>query len=155
MTDRELFKIIHSELIQQVQGIEYDLKVIYAAMKSGNFEDNFQSVKTMNLGKIISELKELDYSDNYPDLSESDYELLEEIREIRNYWCHQCYIDFMYIQNDYKREKQFQKIFSWLREEENRTADLFERLENFRLEEMARYRGQIGEKLWQKVLNRN
>ena len=141
MTDRELFKIIHSELIQQVQGIEYDLKVIYAAMKSGNFEDNFQSVKTMNLGKIISELKELDYSDNYPDLSESDYELLEEIREIRNYWCHQCYIDFMYIQNDYKREKQFQKIFSWLREEENRTADLFERLENFRLEEMARYRG--------------
>lgn len=141
MTDRELFKIIHSELIQQVQGIEYDLKVIYAAMKSGNFEDNFQSVKTMNLGKIISELKKLDYSDNYPDLSESDYELLEEIREIRNYWCHQCYIDFMYIQNDYKREKKFQKIFSWLREEENRTADLFERLENFRLEEMARYRG--------------
>lgn len=141
MTDRELFKIIHSELIQQVQGIEYDLKVIYAAMKSGNFEDNFQSVKTMNLGKIISELKELDYSDNYPDLSESDYKLLEEIREIRNYWCHQCYIDFMYIQNDYKREKQFQKIFSCLREEENRTADLFERLEDFRLEEMARYRG--------------
>lgn len=141
MTDRELFKIIHSELIQQVQGIEYDLKVIYAAMKSGNFEDNFQSVKTMNLGKIIPELKKLDYSDNYPDLSESDYKLLEEIREIRNYWCHQCYIDFMYIQNDYKREKQFQKIFSCLREEENRTADLFERLEDFRLEEMARYRG--------------
>ena len=30
---RDTFKMIHSELIQQVQCIEHDLKVLYAAMK--------------------------------------------------------------------------------------------------------------------------
>jgi hypothetical protein len=30
---REQFKLIHSELIQQVQCVEYNLKVIYAAMR--------------------------------------------------------------------------------------------------------------------------
>ncbi len=30
---RDTFKLIHSELIQQVQGIEYDLKLIYSAIK--------------------------------------------------------------------------------------------------------------------------
>ena len=27
---------------------------------------------------------------------------INEIREIRNYWCHQCYLDFIYIENDYE-----------------------------------------------------
>ena len=37
---RDTFKIIHSELIQQVQCIEYDLKVMYATMKKGSFQSN-------------------------------------------------------------------------------------------------------------------
>ena len=34
---RDTFKIIHSELIQQVQCIENNLRVIYAAMCKGNY----------------------------------------------------------------------------------------------------------------------
>lgn len=49
---RDQFKLIHSELIQQVQCIEYNLKVIYAAMRKGNFQSNFQSLSKANLGKI-------------------------------------------------------------------------------------------------------
>lgn len=41
---RDQFKLIHSELIQQVQCIEYNLKLIYAAMRKGNFQSNFQSL---------------------------------------------------------------------------------------------------------------
>lgn len=95
--DRDTFKMIHSELIQQVQGIEYDLKLIYAAMKSGDFDENYEEVKEMSLGSITKELKRLDNSDNMPDLSNKDYETIDRIRHMRNYWCHQCYVDFMYI----------------------------------------------------------
>ena len=38
--DRNRFKLIHSELIQQVQCVENNLKIIYAAMRKGNFNNN-------------------------------------------------------------------------------------------------------------------
>lgn len=44
--DRDTFKLIHSELIQQVQCTEFNLKRIYAAMKNGDFNDNFDDLKT-------------------------------------------------------------------------------------------------------------
>ena len=50
--DRNQFKLIHSELIQQVQCVESNLKIIYAAMHKGNFNNNLKSVEKMNLGKI-------------------------------------------------------------------------------------------------------
>lgn len=70
---------------------------------------------------IISLLKKLDYSDGNPDLSEKDCKLLNQIREIRNYWCHQCYIDYVYINDDNEREKKFQQIANRLHYDENRT----------------------------------
>ena len=57
--DRNQFKLIHSELIQQVQCIERNLKIIYAAMHKGNFISNLKSVEKMNLGKIEIELEKL------------------------------------------------------------------------------------------------
>ena len=60
---RDKFKMIHSELIQQVQCIENNLKVIYAAMCKGNVKSNLQSLNNANLGKIARELEKLDYSD--------------------------------------------------------------------------------------------
>ena len=97
---RDKFKLIHSELIMQVQCIENDLKLIYAGMHSGNFDSNLDTLEKVNLGTIIRKLKELDYSDDYTDLSKQDYLLLEQIREIQNYCYHQCFLDYVYIQDD-------------------------------------------------------
>ena len=88
--DRNQFKLIHSELIQQVQCVENNLKIIYAAMLKGNFKNNLKNVEKMNLGKIARELEKLDNSDDMPEFSEEEYDTIDEIREIRNYWCHQC-----------------------------------------------------------------
>lgn len=59
---------------------------------------------------IVKELEDLDHSDDCPELSDYDYDLIDDIRKIRNYWCHQCYLDFVYIKNNREREIQFQKI---------------------------------------------
>ena len=80
--DRDTFKMIHSELIQQVQCIEYNLKTIYAAMHKGDFEKNFQNLEKANLGKITRELYNLDHSDDLPDLSENDYRVIDDIRNM-------------------------------------------------------------------------
>ena len=136
---RNEFKLIHSELIQQVQGIEYDLKLIYAAMKDGNFERNYIEVQNYSLGEIARLLKETDYSDNIPDLSEEEYRLIDNIRVIRNYWCHQCYVDYMYISNDAMREEKFNTIAEKLHNDENKTYALFCKLEKFRVTELKTY----------------
>lgn len=138
--DRNTFKIIHSELIQQVQCIEYDLKVMYAAMKKGSFQSNIAAMSKANLGKIARELEALDYSDDFPELTEYDYELIDEIRGIRNYWCHQCYIDFVYIANDYQRERKFQDIAQRLHYDENRTYALMQKIEKMKLYILDKYR---------------
>lgn len=136
---RDKFKLIHSELIMQVQCIENDLKLIYAGMHSGNFDSNLDTLEKVNLGTIIRKLKELDYSDDHPDLSKQDYLLLEQIREIRNYWCHQCFLDYVYIQDDCQRERKFQQIAERLSQDENRTWNLHEHLEQLRNKMLRRY----------------
>lgn len=137
---RDQFKLIHSELIQQVQCIEYNLRVIYAAMRKGNFQSNFQSLSKANLGKISRELEDLDYSDDCPELSEDDYDTIDEIRNIRNYWCHQCYLDFVYIQDNWQREQEFQKIAQRLHFDENRTYALSQKTEKMRIAILNKYR---------------
>ena len=127
---RDQFKLIHSELIMQVQLIETDLRLIYASMKAGVFEDNYDNLEQANLGKIIRALKELDNSDGAPELSDKDYETLNQIREIRNYWCHQCYLDYIYIVDDNAQEKKFQKIAERLHQDGNRTWTCHEKWRN-------------------------
>ena len=136
---REKFNLIHSELIMQVQCSENDLKLISAGMHSGDFEENLDMLEKANLGTVIKKLKDLDYSDGHPDLSKQDYALLEQIREIRNYWCHQCFLDYTYIQDDYQRERKFQQVAQRLSEDENRTWDLHKHLEQLRIKMLRRY----------------
>lgn len=137
---RDTFKMIHSELIQQVQCIENNLRVIYAAIRKGNFKSNLQSLNKANLGKIARELEALDYSDDFPELSQDDYEVIDAIRNIRNYWCHQCYLDFVYIQDDLQREQAFQRIAQRLHYDENRTYTLFKKTEEMRIAILNKYR---------------
>ena len=97
---REQFKITHSNIIMRFQLIEFDLKRIYSKMSSTSFADGMDMLETSNLGNTLKKLKYLDHSDGNPWLSESDYKELDRIRELRNYWCHQCYLDYAYIQDN-------------------------------------------------------
>ena len=109
-------------------------------MHKGNFNNNLKSVEKMNLGKISRELEDLDNSDGMPEFSEEEYNTIDAIREIRNYWCHKCYLDFVYIENDYEREKAFQRVAEKLHYYEYRTYDLFKKTEEMRLFIMKKYR---------------
>ena len=126
---RDDFKILHSELIMYCQCIEFDLKRIYSGMSAGDFDDNMDMLETSNFGRTLKELKKLDYSDGKLDVPESNYELLDEIREIRNYWCHQCYIDYIYIKDRVHRENRFQRLARRLVNDRNRLYAIHKRVE--------------------------
>lgn len=130
--DYNTFKLIHSELIMSVQYIEQDLKLIYSILKGVEFCDNYSNVENSPLGKLLRNLHEMDQELGYSKFKEKDYELLNQIREIRNYWCHQCYIDFHYIENPQAHKKTFQKVAARLHEDELRVYELQQKIEKLR-----------------------
>ena len=128
----DTFKLIHSELIMSVQYIEQDLKLIYSILKDGTISENYSDVENFPLGKLLKCFHELDQELGYSKIKEKDYELLNQIREIRNYWCHQCYIDFHYIENPQAHEDAFQKVAARLHVDELAVYDLQQKIEKLR-----------------------
>lgn len=135
-TDR--FRNLLGEIIEYFQCIEYDMKRIYSAMSAGDYDDCMDMLEGNNWGKILNRLKKLDYSDNDPYLCENEYQLLDEIRDRRNYWCHQCYLDYVYIENHYEREERLARLIRQLENEKNRVFKLQSRLESFYLNTFCR-----------------
>ena len=71
-------------------------------------------------------------------MSREDYSLLNEIKDIRNYWVHKGYIDFMYgtVEGYQNRiAKQYQKLTG----DCSRLISLAQQLENIRIEMMKHY----------------
>lgn len=135
----EKFKMIHSDLIMEMQCIENDLRVLYATMKKGDFENNLDDLDKAGMGEILRELKKVDYSDNFKDISESEYIFLDKIREIRNYWCHQCYIDFVYIPDKNARKIKFDEISERLSHDESITFAIHQKIEKLKFAKLKEY----------------
>ena len=78
--------------------MENDLKLIYAGMLSGDYFKNIEHVRSTfkGLGQVIMALEELDNSDGNPYFSRETYALLNKLARQRNFYCHQCCMDFCY-----------------------------------------------------------
>ena len=140
--DLERFKKILGETIVLYQLIEYDLRIMYAGILKGNFDDNlelaFDNRKISGLGTVIIMLEKLDFSDNKPYLSKQDYKLLKDLAEDRNYFCHQCARDFMYENNPNKLENKFNSVFNKLLNAYYGLDDLHIQVEKIRIDILRR-----------------
>lgn len=98
MDNFDKYKYILGETIILYQFMENDLKLIYAGMLEGSFYKNIDKVRNTykGLGQIIIALEELDNSDGNPYFSKDTYILLNKLARQRNYYCHQCCMDFCY-----------------------------------------------------------
>ena len=94
------------KILMECQCIEHDIKLIYAGMLNGDFDDNYALVAEQPLGPVLKKLESLDNSDGNPYLSKQDYELLDDIRDIRNHWAHKAYTMFVY-----KRGQEYDDAF--------------------------------------------
>lgn len=128
----KIFKQIHSELIQWVQYIEHDLRIIFSTIKPGDYDENFMEVDNAPLGKLLKELRAMDKEVGYSKIKEEDYELLDQIREIRNYWCHQCFLDFHYIEDPDEHFKKWWELAERLHRDEDRVFILYQKIEKLR-----------------------
>lgn len=128
----EKFRLMHSEIIENYQCIEFDMRRIYSAMVEGDYDDSMDELWDKNWGVLLARLKKLDNSDGKPYISEKDYDLLDEIRERRNYWCHQCYLDFVYLEEG-EYDARLSKMIRQVENELNRTKKIQRSFENIYL----------------------
>lgn len=135
--DIETFHTYVGRTIMHCQTIEHDIKLIYAGMKAGNMDKTLDIIaeKRMTLGMVLKNLKELDHSDNKPFFSESDYDLLKQITDIRNHWAHKAYCEFLYSddENDFVRQARR------LENDHNRLERLSETIEDVRFRVLRKY----------------
>ena len=133
----ERFKAMHSEIIMYFQCIEHDMKRIYSGMSADDYYDCMDMLDGKNWGVILNKLKKLDHSDNDPYFTDEEYEQLDAIREQRNYWCHQCYLDYVYIHNDYDRQAKLERLIRRLENEKNRAYKLHRKMQDIYLEDFC------------------
>lgn len=134
----EDFHRLVGETIMNCQCIEHDIKFIYSGMLKGNFDDNYNEVSDQTLGSVLKKLEKLDNCDGNPHLSVKDYDLLDEIRDIRNYWVHQAYTDFVYLSGaDYDNE--LGRSYRRLQNDHNRLSKLSSNVERVRLDVLKKF----------------
>jgi len=132
MTREEHFYSLHGELIKFYQIIENDIKWIYSFMLEGNPNKTRMNVSNYTLGQILNELKRLDNSDDNPCISPADYKFLNKMTDKRNYWCHQCYIDFVYEDNCFK-SKEFNTVYDKLIKDYSQASQVVQNVQELKL----------------------
>ncbi len=92
------YKYLLGETIMLYQLMENDLRLMFAGMTSGDFYENLEKVKATykGLGQLVQALEQLDNMDSSPYFTRDTYALLNRLARQRNYYCHQCCLDFCY-----------------------------------------------------------
>lgn len=138
MVDLNNFHVLIGETMMECQCIEHDIKVIYAAMKSGDFKNNYKFISEYTLGKALVELEELDICNVNPYFSVNDYKLLDSIRNIRNHWAHRGYVNFVYREGE-EFYSAFNEQLSRLKSDYKMLSALSKQTEAIRFEVMRRF----------------
>ncbi len=97
------FRIYHSEIIEQFQWLEYNLRRILSKQPNRLDMDKMDALEKENLGQLIQYIRHFEKKNQIAILTEEDYIMLEKMRERRNYWCHQCYLDIV-VKKDKSRK---------------------------------------------------
>jgi len=133
----ERFMTMLGEILMYYQCIEHDMRRIYSGMSSNDYYDSMDMLDGKNWGSILIELESLDYSDNNPYFTVEEYKQLNKMREQRNYWCHQCFLDLVYIQNDVERYVKLDKLYRRLENEKDKAYKLHKKMQEIYLEDFC------------------
>lgn len=89
----EEYRIKHSMLIEQYQWIEFDLEGLYAFLSDEPFHKAIRQIEKDAIGGVVWEIKKIENQRDITVFSRDEYEALDQIRERRNFWSHECYTE--------------------------------------------------------------
>ena len=127
----EEFRLIHSELIENYQFIEFHLEGLYGLICEDGFFNGIDEVEKYSLTRLISEFETLDKEREKPLLSEQIYSRLYELCDRRNVWVHECYTSMCFDPKTggLKKEADRQALLKDFRESKELRSLLYKRIE--------------------------
>jgi len=111
------------------QCIEHDVKSIYYGMREDMGGDEYEKSQKWTLGMTVERLERLDNSDGRPYFAKEDFDLLRKLTDIRNFYAHKCYVEWVYESDD----KTFRKVANRLVNDHNRLLKLHQIIEQARI----------------------
>ena len=90
------YRILHSQIIEQYQLVEFHLEGLFALIVSdgNNFEQLARRVENDAMGELIRKVRFLVKEYKYNDIiTKDDFESLDKIRDDRNYYCHENFLE--------------------------------------------------------------
>ena len=90
------YRILHSQIIEQYQLIEFHLEGLFALMQGqgNNFEELAHRVENDAMGELIRKVRFLVKEYKYQDIiTKQDFSDLDKIRNDRNYYCHENFLE--------------------------------------------------------------
>lgn len=110
------FRLLHSELVENYQYIEFHIEGIYAKLCGKDFYSGLCDVNKTNLHALIAMTRKAEYERGLTVL-EGEYEKLNDICLRRNFWIHNCYIDLLYDEKRdcFKKQTDIEKMYEDLR----------------------------------------
>lgn len=98
ITNGDQFIVGVGQVMCYCQCIEHDIKVICAHMGNASYED----VRKWTLGQTVEALAELERGVESPFFTKDDYRLLRKLTAVRNYYAHECYVDWVYDKSRFR-----------------------------------------------------
>ena len=95
MTEKE-FRVMHSELIEYYQLIEWRLGVLCATIladEERNWFERLNDYEYDSFGLLMHKISEIQEQQHLQVLKPTDLKALHDLRKKRNYWVHQCFVD--------------------------------------------------------------
>ena len=102
----EEFKSYVSDILQDTQVIEEDLRWIYAYLHKGKTDKNYEKSKKIDVAKLVNNVEALDFAHENHQLNLDDYAVLRQIRNLRNYLADKIYSTFIFNQ-DYLKSLEY------------------------------------------------
>lgn len=125
------FKFKAGEIVMFCQIIEANIKIIYANVLGGDKQLTWNEIAKDTLGTMCKKLEAFDKQNKL--LSSDDYYYLHLVAGIRNHWCHQAYINFLYVPGDFSQSVQYKQECAKLEVDHAKLSRIYKALEDIRI----------------------
>ena len=135
------FRQLHSELIAEYQLVEEKLRFIYLYLDKHTLNlgtqsiDYWDSLNKESIGKLMKLINFKSGEHKIEVFNKELLELIDKVREKRNFWCHQCYLKLPFKLNGESKIKDLEvKMNNDMEDAKKLVLDLIDAID--RVEEM-------------------
>ncbi len=127
------YRILHSKIIEQYQFIEFHLEGLFALIQNNgdDFEELAKRVENDAMGELIRKVRFLVKEKSLSNvITKNDFYNLEKIRDDRNYYCHENFLNNITDNYQTKRTTTINQDLEFVTNMNSKLKEIFKNIKN-------------------------